>query len=43
MVLLTVEVIKCILAVLTIDLMLLLYLLVSWYIVCIKKGNDLDV
>ena len=42
MVLLTIIVIKCILAVLTIDVMLLIYLLASWYIVCIKEGNDLD-
>ena len=42
MVLLTLIVIKCILAVLTIDVMLLLYLLVSWYVVCIKEGDDLD-
>ena len=43
MVLLTIIVIKCILAVLTIDVMLLIYLLASWYVVCIKEGNDLDV
>ena len=44
MVLLTmiVDLIKCILAVLTIDVMLLIYLLVSWYVVCIKEGNDVD-
>ena len=42
MVLLTIVVIKCILAVLTIDVMLLVYLLISWYIVCIKEGNDLN-
>ena len=42
MVLLTIIVIKCILAVLTIDVMLLIYLLASWYDVCIKEGNDLD-
>ena len=42
MVLLTLIVIKCILAVLTIDVMLLLYLLASWYVVCIKEENDLD-
>ena len=41
MVLLTIIVIKCILAVLTIDVMLLVYLLISWYIVCIKEGDDL--
>ena len=42
MVLLTLIVIKCILAVLTIDVMLLVYLLASWYIVCIKEGDDLN-
>ena len=42
MVLLTLIVIKCILAVLTIDVMLLIYLLASWYIVYIKEGDDLD-
>ena len=43
MVLLTLVVIKCILAVLTIDVMLLIYLLASWYAVCIKEGDDLDI
>ena len=42
MVIFTLIVIKCILAILTIDVMLLIYLLASWYIVCIKEGNDLD-
>ena len=42
MVLLTMVVIKCILAVLTIDVMLLIYLLASWYIGCIKEEDDLD-
>ena len=42
MVLLTLVVIKCILAVLTIDVMLLIYLLASWYVVCIEEVNDLD-
>ena len=42
MVFLTLIVIKCILAVLTIDVMLLIYLLASWYIVCIKEGDDLN-
>ena len=42
MVLLTLIVIKCILAILTIDVMLLIYLLASWYVVCIKEENDLD-
>ena len=43
MVLLTLVVIKCILAVLTIDVMLLIYLLASWYVVCMKEGEDLDI
>ena len=42
MVLLTLIIIKCILAVLTIDVMLLIYLLASWYIVCMKEGNDIE-
>ena len=42
MVLLTTIVIKCILAVLTIDVMLLIFLLASWYVVCMKEGNGLD-
>ena len=42
MVLFTLIVIKCILAILTIDVMLLVYLLASWYVVCIKGGDDLD-
>ena len=42
MVLLTIIIIKYILAVLTIDMMLLIYLLASWYVVCIKEGDDLD-
>ena len=39
MVLLTMVVIKCILAILTIDVMLLIYLLASWYVVCIKEED----
>ena len=42
MVLLTMNVIKCILTILTIDVMLLICLLASWYIVCIKEEDDLD-
>ena len=42
MVLLTIIVIKCILAVLTIDVIILIYLLASWYVVCIKEENDFD-
>ena len=41
-VLFTLIVIKCILAILSVDVMLLIYLLASWYVVCIKEGNDLD-
>ena len=43
MILLTIVVIKCILAILTIDVMFLIYLLASWYIVCIKEEDDLDI
>ena len=42
MALLTLFVIKCILAILTIDVILLICLLTSWYVVCIKEENDLD-
>ena len=42
MVLLTMIVIKCILTVLTVDALLLIYLLVSWYVICIEEGDDLD-
>ena len=42
MTLLTLIIIKCVLAVLTIDVMLLIYLLASLYVVCIKEGDDLD-
>ena len=42
MVLLTIVVIKCILAILTIDVMLLIYLLASWYVICIKEENGVD-
>ena len=42
MVLLTIVVIKCILTILTIDVMLIIYLLASWYVVCIKEEDDLD-
>ena len=37
MVLLTMVVIKCILAILTIDVVLLLYLITAWYVICIKE------
>ena len=42
MTLFTLIIIKCILAVLTIDVMLLIYLMASWYVVCIKEGDNLD-
>ena len=43
MVLLSMIIMKCILAVLTIDVILLIYLLASWYVVCIGEGNDKNV
>ena len=42
MVLLTMIVIKCILAILTIDVMLLIYLIVAWFVICIKEENGVD-
>ena len=42
MVLLTLIVIKCIFTMLAIDVMLLIYLLASWYVVCIKEEDELD-
>ena len=42
MVLLTIVVMKCILAILTIDVMLMIYLLASWYVVCMKEEDGLD-
>ena len=42
MVLLTMVVLKCILAILTIDVMLLLYLITAWYIICIKEEIGVD-
>ena len=42
MALLTMIVIKCILAILTIDVMLLLYLITAWYVICIKEENGVD-
>ena len=42
MVLLTLIVIKCILTMLAIDVMLLIYLLASWYVVCMKEEDELD-
>ena len=38
--LLAMIILKCILAVLTIDALLLIYLIASWYIICI--GDDLQ-
>ena len=42
MVLLTMVVIKCILAILTIDVVLLLYLITAWYVICIKEEIGVD-
>ena len=42
MVLLTMVVIKCILTILTIDVMLLLYLIIAWFVICIKEENGVD-
>ena len=42
MVLLTMVVIKCILAILTIDVMLLLCLIIAWFVICIKEENGVD-
>ena len=42
MVLLTMVVIKCILTILTIDVMLLIYLITAWFVVCIKEENGVD-
>ena len=42
MVLLTMVVIKCILAILTIDVMLLMYLIIAWFVICIKEENGVD-
>ena len=40
--LLTIVVIKCILAILTIDVMLLVYLIIAWLVICIKEENGVD-
>ena len=42
MVLLTMVVIKCILTILTIDVMLLIYLISAWFVICIKEENGVD-
>ena len=42
MVLLTIVVIKCILAIITIDMMLLVYLIIAWFVICIKEENGID-
>ena len=42
MVLLTMIVTKCILAILTIDVMLLIYLIIAWLVICIKEENGVD-
>ena len=39
MVLLSMIVIKCILAILTIDVMLLIYLIIAWFEICIKEDG----
>ena len=40
MVLLSMIVIKCILAVLTVDTLLLIYLIIAWFVICIEKEVD---
>ena len=42
MVLLAMVVIKCILAILTIDVILLLYLITAWFVICIKEEIGVD-
>ena len=42
MVLLSMVVIKCILAVLTVDTMLLIYLIIAWFVICIEKEGGVD-
>ena len=42
MVLLSMTVIKCILAILTIDVMLLIYLIFAWFVICIEKEDGVD-
>ena len=42
MALLSMTVIKCILAVLTIDALLLIYLIVAWFVICIEKEGGVD-
>ena len=42
MVLLSIIVIKCILAILTIDVMLLIYLIFAWFVICIEKEDGVD-
>ena len=41
-IMLSMVVLKCILTVLTIDVLLLLYLIFSWYVICIVKDNETD-
>ena len=38
--LLAMIILKCILAVLTIDALLLIYLIVAWYIICVKDDIE---
>ena len=42
MALLSMIVIKSILAVLTMDAVLLIYLIIAWFVVCIKEEADTD-
>ena len=42
MVLLSMIVIKCILAVLTVDTLLLIYLIIAWFVICIEKEGGVD-
>ena len=42
MVLLSMIVIKCILAVLTVDTLLLIYLIIAWFVICIEKEDGVD-
>ena len=41
-IMLSMIVLKCILTILTIDALLLLYLIISWYVICIEKDDETD-
>ena len=43
MVLLSMIVIKCILTILTVDVLLLIYLIIAWFVICIKEENGVDI